>query len=265
MDINQKYDDLKRILHSYGSVAVAYSNGVDSTFLLNTAHQVLGDKAIAITVRSCLIPKREIDEAEDFCKKENIRHILSDIDPLEIEGFADNLPNRCYLCKSVDFGMIKKIACENGISEVAEGSNLDDNGDYRPGMRAISELEIKSPLREAGFSKQEIREMSRRLGLHTWNKPSLACLASRFAYGEKITAEGLSRVDKAEIMLAESGFSQFRVRVHGNIARIEILQDDFEKLLIIRKQISESFKQLGFKYITMDLQGYRTGSMNEIL
>ena len=193
----------------------------------------------------------------------NIRHIICDVNPLAVKGFADNPLDRCYICKKEIFGIIKNIAAENCINAVAEGSNLDDGDDYRPGMKAISELGILSPLQTAGFTKREIREMSEKLGLPTWNKPSFACLASRFAYGEKITAEKLKRVEKAEKILKNSGFRQFRVRVHGELARIELLPEDFEKLFKVREKLYSDIKALGFSYVTMDLRGYRMGSMNE--
>ncbi len=261
--MNCKYEKLTEHLKSLGSIAVAFSGGVDSAFLLKAAKDALGNSVIAVTVRSCLIPNIELDEAADFCRRENIHHIICDVDPLAIDGFADNPTNRCYICKKYIFGVIKKSAAEYGVNTVVEGSNLDDNGDYRPGMKAIRELGVLSPLQTAGFTKQEIRDMSEKLGLPTWNKPSFACLASRFAYGEKITEQKLKQIEKAEEILREAGFRQFRVRIHGELARIEILPDDFEKLLKIRGQLYSDMKAIGFSYITMDLQGYRTGSMNE--
>jgi len=209
--MNSKYEKMIENLKSLGSVAVAFSGGVDSTFLLKAAKEALGNNALAVTVRSCIIPSNEFCESEEFCKSENIRHIICDVNPLDIDGFADNPTNRCYICKKEIFSLIKKVAVENGVNAVAEGSNLDDNGDYRPGMKAIHELGVLSPLQTAGFTKQEIRDVSEELGLPTWNKPSFACLASRFVYGEKITAEKLERVGKAEQILRNSGFKQFRV------------------------------------------------------
>ena len=258
-----KYRKLTEELKSSGSIAVAFSGGVDSTFLLKAAKDELGSSVIAVTVRSCLIPDDEFREAQDFCKRENIRHIICDVNPFAIKGFADNPINRCYICKKEIFGIIKNAAAENGATAVAEGSNLDDNDDYRPGMKAVRELGVLSPLQTAGFTKREIRDMSEKLGLPTWNKPSFACLASRFAYGEKITAEKLKQVETAEQILKNSGFRQFRVRVHGELARIELLPADFEKLIKIREKLYKDIKALGFSYVTMDLQGYRTGSMNE--
>jgi uncharacterized protein len=263
--LDEKLEALKDYLRSLESVAVAFSSGVDSTFLLKVAHDVLGDRAIAVTATSCSFPKRELNEAKEFCKKEGIRQFICESEELSIEGFRENPKNRCYLCKHELFEKIKALAAENGIAYVAEGSNMDDNGDYRPGLQAVAELEIKSPLRAVGLSKQEIRLLSRELGLSTWEKQSFACLASRFVYGETISEEKLSMVDAAEQLLLDLGFHQLRVRIHGMMARIEIVPDEFEKLMQpeIRKEIVEKFYGLGFTYVTMDLQGYRTGSMNE--
>lgn len=263
----EKYQRLQEYLRKLGSVAVAFSGGVDSTFLLKAAHDVLGDKAIAVTVRSCLFPNREFDEAKAFCEREKIRQFVCEANELEIEGFTENPPNRCYLCKKDLFEKMQHIAQMQQAAYVAEGSNMDDNGDYRPGMIAVAELGIKSPLRAAELSKSEIRELSRALGLRTWNKPSFACLASRFVYGENITAEKLSMVDKAEKLLLDKGFEQMRVRMHGNMARIEVMPEDFQKLISadVREEIAAKLKAYGFTYVTMDLSGYRTGSMNETL
>ena len=264
-ELNLKKQKLEEILKELGSVAIAYSSGVDSTFLLKTAHDILGDKAIAVTVRSCLMPKNEISEAEAFCKKEGIRHIIVDFDPFSVDGFSKNPENRCYICKRSLLSDVKKIAEENGAKYVCEGSNTDDEGDYRPGKKAVLELGVKSPLLEAGLTKNDIRILSREKGLKTWNKPSFACLASRFVYGETITKDGLSRVEKAEKLLFDLGFEQYRVRVHGNIARIEVEKDSFEKLIDNADNINTYLKELGFLYITLDLGGYRTGSMNSFL
>ena len=263
--MTEKLENLKNYIKSLNSVAVAFSSGVDSAFLLKIAHEVLLDNVIAITVKSCLFPNRELNEAVEFCKKEGIKHIIIEADELNIEGFKQNPPNRCYLCKKELFEKIIKISKANNIENVVEGSNIDDDGDYRPGYKAVQELGVKSPLKYAELNKEEIRKFSRQYGLHTADKPSFACLASRFAYGESITEEKLNMIDKAEQLLFELGFYQFRVRIHGNIARIEVMPDEFDKVLKYRQQITEKFKIYGFTYVTMDLQGYRTGSMNDTL
>ena len=261
---NKKFENLKAYLRSLGSLAVAYSSGVDSTFLLKVAHDVLGDKAIAITATSSFFPKRESDEASDFCKANGIKQIIVVSEELDIPEIRHNPTNRCYLCKKDLFTKIISIAKENSVDYVAEGSNLDDNGDYRPGLKAIAELGIKSPLRECELYKEEIRTLSKQLNLPTWNKPSFACLASRFVYGEEITTKKLKMVETAEQTLLDLGFTQFRVRIHGeNLARIEVLPAELEKLFSLRETISKALHEFGFTYITMDLSGYRTGAMNE--
>ena len=263
--LHEKLRKLKEYLSELGSVAVAFSSGVDSTFLLRTAHEVLGDNVIAVTARSCSFPGRELKEAEEFCISEGIRHIIIESEELAIDGFKQNPKNRCYLCKKELFSKMIQTAKEEGIKFVAEGSNLDDNGDYRPGLKAIAELGIKSPLREAGLTKDDIRALSKEMGLKTWDKPSFACLASRFVYGETITEEKLAMVDKAEQLLLDLGFRQVRVRIHGDIARIEILPAEFSKLMedAVRDKVNSTLKNLGFSYVAMDLEGYRSGSMNE--
>ena len=267
MNIHEKYNALREYILSLGSAATAFSGGVDSTFLLKVSHDVLGDKAMTVTVSSCLFPERELNGSKHFCESNHIRQIIFDVDELSIEGFSDNPRNRCYLCKRALFSRIKAIALEHELEYVIEGSNLDDLKDYRPGMKAIDELGIKSPLRAAGLTKADIRELSRELGLNTWDKPSYACLASRFVYGERITHEKLKMIEHAEDLMLSLGFRQERVRIHGDIARIEIMPDDFTRIIQddIRTKIYDSLKALGFSYVTLDLSGYRTGSMNEMI
>ncbi|QOX63423.1 ATP-dependent sacrificial sulfur transferase LarE [Anoxybacterium hadale] len=266
-NLQEKYNLLQDYLKSLGSVAVAFSSGVDSTFLLKVAHDVLGDNAVAVTARSCSFPERELKEAEAFTAANGIKHLIVDSEELDIDGFSQNPVNRCYLCKHELFSKMQGIAEENGIKEVVEGSNMDDNGDYRPGLTAVQELGVKSPLRYAELSKDEIRQLSKELDLPTWEKQSFACLSSRFPYGETISPEKLKMVDEAEQLLLDLGFRQVRVRHHGTLARIEITEDQFGKILDgeIRNQINQRFKEIGFTYISLDLGGYRTGSMNETL
>ena len=263
--MNEKYEFLKNYLKNLGSAAVAFSSGVDSTFLLKTAHDVLGDNVIAVTAKSCSFPGRELNEAEEFCKNNGIRHIVVESEELTIEGFSENPPNRCYLCKRELFAKMKNAVADFGITNIVEGSNTDDDGDYRPGLIAVKEHGVLSPLREANLSKAEIREMSKKMGLPTWDKQSFACLSSRFPYGEEITEEKLIMVDKAEQYLLDCGFHQLRVRIHGKVARIELQKDEFGRLLEIADDVTKYFKEVGFTYVSMDLQGYRTGSMNETL
>ena len=265
--LHHKMELLKNNLKKMGRVGIAFSGGVDSTFLLKVAHEVLGKEVIALTVSSCFIPKRELREAEDFCKREGIRQIIVPFSPLSVSDIASNPPKRCYYCKTLLFQSLKAATQELKLPFLLEGSNKDDIGDYRPGLLAIKEQGIRSPLMEADLSKDEIRTLSHGLGLPSWNKPSFACLASRFPYDEPINTEGLSMVEKAEDYLFQHDFSQFRVRIHGKLARIEILKEDFDRLMEpeLLTEITDYFRSLGFLYVTLDLCGYRTGSMNEVL
>lgn len=264
--VQEKLQVLQEELRRLGSVMIAFSGGVDSTFLLQVAHLTLGEKALALTARSGVVPQRDLQEAEAFCAKYGIRQLYFDFDELAVPGFAENPPDRCYICKKTLFSNFLRIAKEHG-AVLCEGSNMDDLGDYRPGLKALAELDVHSPLRVAQLSKAEIRLLSHELQLPTWDKPSFACLASRFVYGERITAEKLAAVDKAEQLLWELGFKQFRVRVHGNLARIEVLPDELQRALAepVRSTLHNKLQEYGFDYVTLDLLGYRTGSMNEIL
>ncbi len=256
--MDKKLEILKEYIKSLDKAAVAFSAGVDSTFLLKIAHEILGDNVVAITAKSDFFPQREIEGAINYCKKEGISHKLIE---LEIKNeISENPPNRCYLCKKEMFKNFLQFS-----KNILEGSNVDDTRDYRPGMQAVKELGIKSPLLEAGLTKREIRILSKEFNLPTAEKPSFACLASRFVYGEKITPQKLKMIDSAEEYLLNKGFRQIRVRLHNNIARIEALPDEFEKLLEIREDISYRLKELGFVYVTMDLDGYKTGSMGASL
>ena len=262
-----KYEELKKYLGTFGKVAVAFSSGVDSTFLLYAAKEALGDNVLALTASSCSFPVRELKETKAFCEEHGIRQIIVESEELSIKGFSHNPKNRCYLCKRELFQKFRDVTEREGIKEIVEGSNLDDNGDYRPGLMAVAEFGIQSPLRTIGFTKNEIRMMSKHLGLPTWEKQSFACLSSRFPYGEEITEKKLGMVDKAEQYLLDMGFHQLRVRIHGNVARIELDPSEFGKFMEedVRTKVYDMFKKTGFAYVALDIKGYRTGSMNETL
>ncbi|MGI6076296.1 MAG: ATP-dependent sacrificial sulfur transferase LarE, partial [Pyramidobacter sp.] len=262
-ELHRKNEKLKEILHRCGSAAVAFSGGVDSAFLLQNAHDVLGDRCVAVTASAPIFPAREAAEAAEFCASRKIRQEVFRFDALETENFSENPSNRCYLCKRRLFGAILQCAARLGLNCVADGSNVDDLGDYRPGLQAIAELGIRSPLREAGLTKADIRALSKELNLPTWNKPSCACLASRFVYGEPITEEKLHMIDSAESFLVALGFRQQRVRLHGNLARIEVLPEQIPLAVKFREAIVTELAKIGFSYVTLDLKGFRSGSMNE--
>lgn len=267
MTINEKMELLKSNIGKMGKLVVAFSGGVDSTFLLKVAHDVLKEEVIAVTARSSTYPEREYREAVDFVEKLGIKHITIISEELDIEGFSKNPVDRCYHCKKELFSKIQVVAEQNGIGFIADGSNVDDLDDYRPGMMALKELSIVSPLREAGMTKDDIRILSRDMELPTWDKQAFACLSSRFPYGNEITREKLSMVDKAEQYLLDLGFRQVRVRHHGEIARIEVAV--YERSRFFDEELMDKvyarFKEIGFAYTALDLKGYRTGSMNETI
>lgn len=264
-EAHHKFKRLRSILENLGELMVAFSGGVDSTFLVKAAYDILKDKAIAITARSSTYPEREFNEAVNYVETIGIKHIIIESEELDIEGFSLNPRNRCYFCKKELFSRIRKAADENGIKHIADGSNIDDLDDYRPGLLAHDELGILSPLKESGMSKEDIRILSRELKLPTWDKPSFACLASRFPYGQQITKEKLEMIDRAEQYLLDLGFRQVRVRHHGEIARIEIAPAERSKFFNaeMMDKVHVEFAEIGFKYTALDLKGYRTGSMNE--
>ena len=266
--VEEKFARLKEIFLSMGKVLVAYSGGVDSTFLLKVAKDTLGDGSIlAVTALSPLYPDRELAGAKKAAQEMGVRHLLIESNELAIQGFSENPPDRCYFCKKELFGELLKMARKESIPFIVEGSTLDDEKDHRPGRKAVQELGIRSPLQEAMFTKGEVRELSKALDLPTWDKPSFACLASRFPYGEEITPEGLRMVDEAEGFLLSLGFKQVRVRHYPNLARIEVYPEEISRLMngSLREKVVNHFKKIGYQYVTLDLQGFRSGSMNEVL
>ncbi|EGD47046.1 asparagine synthase [Ruminiclostridium papyrosolvens DSM 2782] len=265
MSVFDKLDFLKNNIKSLGSAAVAFSGGVDSSFLLKVAYDVLGKDVVAVTAHSSTYPEREMNEAKEFTASFGIRHRIIDSEELDVEGFSDNPVNRCYLCKNELYDKIQTVAKEENVKHILEGSNHDDLGDYRPGLQAVSEHGVLSPLKDALLTKDEIRFLSKEMGLKSWDKPAFACLSSRFPYGEKITQQRLRMIDRAEQLLMDLGFKQVRVRFHGDIARIEVGQEQFLKFIDseIREKVYSEFKKIGFMYTALDLKGYRTGSMNE--
>lgn len=265
MNKYEKLEALKKYLLDQKKVCVAFSAGVDSTFLLSVAFDTLGECATAVTARSHSFPSRELDASISFCKEREIKQIIIDSDELSVEGFSSNPSNRCYLCKKALFSKMLDLAAKEGLGKVVEGSNVDDEGDYRPGLQAIKELSIDSPLRKVGLSKSEIRQLSKEMGLPTFNKPSFACLASRFVYGETITIDKLKMVEQAEQFLIDLGIEQVRVRIHGLSGRIEIPPEQFSIVFERAGEINEELKALGFTYVSLDLGGYKTGNMNKSL
>jgi uncharacterized protein len=263
-----KYQHLAAILREMGSVAIGYSGGVDSTLLLKVAADTLGDRAVAMIGRSETYPTREFEEAMTLASGIGAKVVVVRTEETDVVKFQENPPDRCYFCKTELFGKLEEVAAQEGVVWIADGTITDDLGDFRPGMKAKSEKNVRSPLLEASFSKADVRELSKHLGLSTWDKPAFACLSSRFPYGTAITRENLKRVDQAETYLRDRGFRRFRVRFHDErTARVEVGPEEITRLLDegLRGGLVAELKGLGFTYVTLDLQGYRTGSMNEAL
>lgn len=258
----EKEKKLAVLLEKCMPLAVAFSGGVDSTYLLHEAVKAGKGKVTALIMKTPSVPERELDEAVTFCKSRGISFFVLPADPFSAAGFRENGRDRCYICKHFLFSALLEKAKEEGIPFVADGTNADDRKEFRPGLRALKELDIRSPLAEAGLTKKEIRELSEKEGLPTWNKPSFSCLATRFPYGEELTVEKLRRTEAAENLLADLGFTQRRVRVHGDLARIEVLPAEIPLLLERRDMISARLEELGFLYTTVDLKGFRSGSMD---
>ena len=262
---NDKYQRLKEILTGMDKVLVAYSGGTDSSLVLKVAYDVLGERVVAMTAVSASLPAAERAEAEQIAQGIGARHILVDSDETSDPEYLANTPNRCFFCKKETYGKLTSYAGEHGFTTIVDGTNADDSTDFRPGRKAASEYHVRSPLLEAGFSKAEIRQLSKELGLPNWDKPAAACLSSRVPYGTPITVDVLSQVERAEAVLLGLGLRQLRVRHHGAVARIEAEPNDFAKLLEHRDEIVSNLKAIGYAYVALDLAGFRSGSMNDVI
>ncbi|SEN76381.1 ATP-dependent sacrificial sulfur transferase LarE [Lihuaxuella thermophila] len=265
MDLREKNKKLGRILHDMEQVIVAFSAGIDSTFVLARAAEELGDKVLAVTADSETFPERELNEAIELAGQLGVQHEIIQIVEMENPHFVANNPDRCYYCKAGLYATLTRLAKERNIPWILDGANMDDLGDYRPGRKAAKEYEVRSVLQEAGFYKEEIRQLAREMGLPNWDKPSFACLSSRIPYGQRITLEKVRQLDRGEQALRDLGFRTLRIRHHDTIARIEVPREEFEKVLAYADQITTVLKEEGFTYVALDLEGYRSGSMNEIL
>jgi uncharacterized protein len=265
--LESKLSDLKERIGRLSSAAVALSGGIDSVFLLHVCREVLGDRVIAVTSTSVTTPGPDLEDARAAARSLGVRHLLVETSELELPAYSENSPSRCFFCKDELYARIREMVRGEGIEHILDGANRDDEGDHRPGMEAAREHEVLSPLREARLGKEEVRVLARRYGIDIWDKPASACLSSRFPYGTKIVREDVVRVARAEEHLRELGFGGFRVRHHGDTARIEMPPSRIPDLLRddVRDRIVARFKELGYLYVTVDLEGYRSGSMNEVL
>lgn len=266
-EMKERYEKLRAILKEMGSVVIGFSGGVDSTFLSYTAHDVLGDQALAVTAVSPTLPESEERDARDMAASIGIRHLVVHSTEFSDPEFVKNPKNRCYICKKIRFTALVNLAKQEGFHWVVDGGNVDDLGDFRPGMKALEEMAdaVRSPMIEAGITKADIRALSQELGLRTWNKQSAACLASRIPYGVELTPQRLSVIDKAEQYIAPYITGSLRVRYHGDVARIEVREDEIPAILAHRKDIVQALRRCGFTYVSLDLGGYEMGSLNEVI